>query len=472
MSKVSVILTSYNHASYLNESIDSILNQTYLDFELVIVDDCSVDNSWDIICSYQDTRIRAIKHEKNIGDCLTKELIRSLKGEYIAIAHCDDKWKEDKLEKQVDYLNKNMDVFACFTQVQLLDEKSEYFTDENHYYYKTFEQENRTKWEWLHYFFYHGNCLCHPSLMIRKEEYLEYDLFTVGLYSIPDFYKWVKLCFHKEIYIYPERLSYFRIRVKEDNTSSDTDVNRKRMRFEELKVLDVYEEFLSFENIMKIFPHSDSYLISGEMNVPFAFAKLLMAEKNRKTYQLRGLDILYKLINNKASANEIERLYQYRSKAFREESSVPDIFHEIKNEDIMSSTLYFDIGNGFNENDSFKKEVFINAMGYCRVLYDFENDQFNGSLRFDPDEGVFRDFSEVCIFVNEQEIKYKTNAHHEDVNWLYFYTTDPTFIFDVPKVKKYRIEIYAKVKLADLSLIDIYIKHLQMNQKKKFLYKR
>lgn len=64
MPKVTVLLTSYNHEEFIADSIESILNQTYTDFELYIVDDCSMDNSWEVIQKYNDPRIIAIHHEK------------------------------------------------------------------------------------------------------------------------------------------------------------------------------------------------------------------------------------------------------------------------------------------------------------------------------------------------------------------------------------------------------------------------
>ena len=63
MPKVSVILTSFNHAKYICEAIESTLNQTFTDFELIILDDCSSDNSWDLINQYTDPRIKAFRSE-------------------------------------------------------------------------------------------------------------------------------------------------------------------------------------------------------------------------------------------------------------------------------------------------------------------------------------------------------------------------------------------------------------------------
>ena len=76
MPKVTVLLTSYNHEEFIADSIESILNQTYTDFELYIVDDCSMDNSWEVIQKYNDPRIIAIHHEKNMFGCSNREFYK------------------------------------------------------------------------------------------------------------------------------------------------------------------------------------------------------------------------------------------------------------------------------------------------------------------------------------------------------------------------------------------------------------
>lgn len=118
---VSVIMSNYNTSEeYLREAIESILNQTYSDFEFIIVDDCSTDNSLDIINSYTDPRIVILKNEKNLG--ITKSLNRALKiakGEFVARMDGDDIALPERLEKQVDFLRADPDVIVCGTWVEL-----------------------------------------------------------------------------------------------------------------------------------------------------------------------------------------------------------------------------------------------------------------------------------------------------------------------------------------------------------------
>ena len=98
---ISIITASYNYANYIKECIDSVLSQDFTDWELIIVDDGSVDNSVEIIKSYTDSRIRLIRNEKNSG--LKQTLLRGIQeagGEYIAFLESDDIWRTDYLSKK------------------------------------------------------------------------------------------------------------------------------------------------------------------------------------------------------------------------------------------------------------------------------------------------------------------------------------------------------------------------------------
>jgi len=126
MSKVSVILTSLNHDKYLRESIDCVLGQTFRDFELIIWDDASSDDSWHLIRRYKDERITAFRndHRKGTTPNLNRAISEVARGQYIAIHHSDDAWEPNKLEKQVDCLDKHDDIGAVFTNATIIGEDS------------------------------------------------------------------------------------------------------------------------------------------------------------------------------------------------------------------------------------------------------------------------------------------------------------------------------------------------------------
>ena len=106
---VSVIMPSYNTAEYISESIASVREQTYTDWELIIVDDCSTDNTDEIVKPFlSDKRIKYMKNETNGGAAVSRNrALREAKGKWIAFLDSDDQWHPEKLEKQIGFMKKN-----------------------------------------------------------------------------------------------------------------------------------------------------------------------------------------------------------------------------------------------------------------------------------------------------------------------------------------------------------------------------
>ena len=104
---VSIIMPSYNAEKYIKSAIHSILRQTYASWELIIVDDCSRDNTVDIIRNFDDSRIRLFKNKKNSGAAISRnKALREAKGKYIAFLDSDDIWAPTKLEEQLAFMKK------------------------------------------------------------------------------------------------------------------------------------------------------------------------------------------------------------------------------------------------------------------------------------------------------------------------------------------------------------------------------
>ena len=182
---VSVILTSYNHAAYVAASIESVLNQTFADFELLIIQ------------SFDDERIKLFLYPENRGPVIAiRDALKSARGKYVAVQHCDDLWTPEKLAKQVVFLDANPRYAACFTWVDFVDERGNvHALERGDYYEKIFDQPNRSRARWLNYFFYKANCLCHPSAVVRREMYEKFHLLDVhGFWQLPDYLMWVRLC--------------------------------------------------------------------------------------------------------------------------------------------------------------------------------------------------------------------------------------------------------------------------------------
>lgn len=121
---VSIIMPSWNTGQFIAESIQSVINQTYTNWELLIVDDCSSDNTDEIINGFDDSRIRYFKNEKNSGAALTRNrAMREAKGEWIAFLDSDDLWAPEKLDKQIKFMKKNKYIFSYHDFIKI-DEES------------------------------------------------------------------------------------------------------------------------------------------------------------------------------------------------------------------------------------------------------------------------------------------------------------------------------------------------------------
>ncbi len=120
---VSIIMPSWNTARWISQSIQSVLNQTYKNWELIIVDDCSSDNTDEVVGAIKDKRIRYFKNETNCGAALTRNrALREAKGEWIAFLDSDDLWAPQKLEKMVAFMQGNNYSFA-YHKYEKIDEE-------------------------------------------------------------------------------------------------------------------------------------------------------------------------------------------------------------------------------------------------------------------------------------------------------------------------------------------------------------
>ena len=110
---VSIIMPNYNSEKFIKATIESVIAQTYKNWELIIVDDCSTDDSLSVIEQYDDDRIRVLKNEKNSGAAVSRNnAIEAANGRYIAFLDSDDLWDKDKLLMQLNFMNEKQCAFS------------------------------------------------------------------------------------------------------------------------------------------------------------------------------------------------------------------------------------------------------------------------------------------------------------------------------------------------------------------------
>lgn len=197
---VSIIMPSYNTGRFISETIESVLAQSYSDWELIIVDDCSNDNTDDVVSQYlTDKRIRYIKNETNSGAAVSRNrALREAKGKWIAFLDSDDLWEPDKLETQIVFMEKN-DYHFSYTNYIEIDEES----SPNG---KSVTGPKRISKHGMYNYCWMG-CLT-----------VMYDAEVVGLIQIEDIKKnndyaiWLKVCKKANCYLLNENLARYRKR--------------------------------------------------------------------------------------------------------------------------------------------------------------------------------------------------------------------------------------------------------------------
>ena len=195
-------MPSYNTAKYIAESINSVLAQTYSNWELLIVDDCSTDNTDEIVKPFwADERIKYFKNEKNSGAAVSRnKALREAKGKWIAFLDSDDLWLPEKLERQISFMTAN-DYKFSYTDYEKIDEAAVSLNIVVSGLRKVTKKE-MYRYCWI-------GCLT-----------VMYDAEQIGLVQIKDIKKnndyamWLQVSKKADCFLLPENLAKYRIRKK------------------------------------------------------------------------------------------------------------------------------------------------------------------------------------------------------------------------------------------------------------------
>lgn len=316
MTTVSIIMASYNHGKFIGEAIQSVLNQSYKDFELIIIDDCSTDNTLDVINQFMDERIKLTVLPSNQGQFVATNIgLDQAHGKYIGILNSDDAFYKDKLKKQVYFLDSHPDIAAVFTHADIADESK---SSERKYqlYHSIFDQKNRSRFQWLNYFFHYGNCLCHPSVLIRKNIHHDIGYYDPRFANCADLQYWIRLLSKYEIYILPEKLTKFRIHTNNDNMSGNSEPSQRRMHWEDYQAKLLYfNGLLSDDIFLKVFPETKKFMLKNQTkNITNYLLARIALEKNIVYFDALGLRILFEMMQDNKMAAQLKEIYNFNYK--------------------------------------------------------------------------------------------------------------------------------------------------------------
>ena len=290
--RISVIMASYNHAKYVRKAIESVLAQSIQDFEIVVTDDASDDDTVAEIRTIADARISLAVLPENRGACTAMNAsIARAHGEFIAVLNSDDIFLPGKLSRQLRYLDENPGIAAVFTWPAFIGEEGGPFVAADHKDGALRHVPNRARHEWLRHFFFNGNALCHPSVMIRRQCLDEIGPYNPALAQLPDLEMWIRLLRHHEIHLIEEPLTAFRIRENNRNASAARPEVLVRDQWEWRKVL---EQYLNLDDSLLVRTFPEIAGCGSRSARIWSLAELALGV-GRPAHVLFALDAMYKV---------------------------------------------------------------------------------------------------------------------------------------------------------------------------------
>ncbi|WP_051671468.1 glycosyltransferase family 2 protein [Oribacterium sp. P6A1] len=284
---ISVIMATYNtEISVLKEAVDSILNQTFNDFEFIIIDDGSNNGSYEYLSNIKDNRVSIIKNKINLG--ITKSLnigIKKARGKYIARMDADDISLPERLEKEFLYMENHHDVVLCGSRMASVNREGQKIGDLYIPRYKNMKE-------------YHVKLLfknpgpAHPTVMIRHETLSNNNItYDERLIYAQDYGMWEELSHYGKIHVLKKVLLYRRKHEKQISVEK-RDIQIKCDQNTQKKLLSVLLGKVTDEEVIFHYMHSTGYyhdvVITPEVLV--WYDRLIQANKSRQIYDQRYLE--------------------------------------------------------------------------------------------------------------------------------------------------------------------------------------
>ncbi len=331
---ISILIPYYNDEQFLQASIQSVLNQTFKNFELILLDHASTDSSSKIAHSFTDPRIKHIKMPFNIhggGGLLLKEFLSMARGKYTKLFCADDLMYPICLETLVNCLEENPNISAVFSDLDLINEKGE---SKNKTYWKMIESQNKSYPERfskkailamndaqkLRELFYEHNPFPYPSNMIVTSVLRTLNVDNVILANF-DYILWVQFLTagYKTIFI-SESLVQYRIHAKQQSGAHVGKVVYNRVKFERLfwafyfadvKYFKIIKEALYDVKQIKMLDENDQDLYA------FAIYNFIYDSHHLKTSKISAMMGIYHILQNDESRRKIEEKFGFNVGNFR-----------------------------------------------------------------------------------------------------------------------------------------------------------
>lgn len=300
--KVTVLLPVYNGENFISYAIESILSQSFEDFELMVIDDCSTDSSVEEISKFKDPRIHFIKNDSNIGliSTLNKGL-RLSRGELIARMDQDDIAFPERLSEQIRYMEKNSNILLSGTNISLINVFGKKLLS-----VPNFGSEFTMEWNLAI-----GCSLFHPTVIFKKTTIINLGGYSEAFVHAEDYELWLRVLREGKVGNLNRKLLKYRkhsasISSKFQSNQSCSSIKALKIHYSKFYDLHPSEEIIS---IVLGYDHNNSYFIERELVDLLLKLKTIILKKNEYSKALKTninlniLEILFK--NNRSNFFEI-----------------------------------------------------------------------------------------------------------------------------------------------------------------------
>ena len=285
--------------------------------------------SRDIIDKYKDERIIRLymDHHEHMVYAFNYAISRA-RGDYIARIDDDDTWKSEKLEKQLNYMELHPECGACFSLVNVVDEYDNHITEEQVERVRLFRTGNRTQAQWLRQFYFNGSCLCHTSVLMKREITHTVGLYNYALLQIQDYDLWVRIAKKYPLYVVQEPLVNYRLLTSGGNVSAVSPVVARRSNFEFAYVLFHYFDDIPDDMFIEAF--GDDFIRKGTTDHQELLCEralmLLRPVFCGNVQKLGGMEKLIDLLQDEGTRKILREKYGVTQLNFYELSSTPVLY--------------------------------------------------------------------------------------------------------------------------------------------------
>lgn len=262
---ISVLMAIYNGERFAKEAIESILDQTFTDFELILIDDCSNDNTLQIMKQYDDPRVVIIENERNLG--LARSLNRGLEvahGKYIARMDADDISMPDRFSKQIEYLEKHFDIDVCGSWIESIDKNGNLIIFG--------KSKPPLSSNVINCYLLFQNPVVHPTVIFRNRIFQKIDPYNPEFNIAQDYDLWTRTIGNYKIANMPEFLLKYRIH------GNNLSYNFEKTLLEEYKIR---------KNVIEIFLKSKFSAYEDKV-----FIQWITGFPNKKMNDILEIDVL------------------------------------------------------------------------------------------------------------------------------------------------------------------------------------